>query len=449
MPSATEERRRIAIIDGAERWDLSLPLSARLDSVLHRLGVDAVGEGRMLVSPSGAEIELDREIGSLGDGDVLAVIDLGERVVAPRRRRDRTETVTSTSSITWIAATAGILAAVLALLLPGSLDPMARLVATGVLALSAIASAVATSRHTGIVSAVAPLAFAFAAGVGAVPLLPAATTQAAVLTGLLAAAVVAGLLALLARSGSMRAGVATGTVLLLVLAGIWGLTLLVGLDATAASALTLGLTPVALRILPTTLLDVPPGMFIDYERYQTTRWSVRQQLPEPGVSVRLAAVRGLVDASSARLLVGTAIVCTAAALGAPTAVSGFSRDGIVLGGQIGLLVCVALALIFGARRYAVPALQWLPRAAALVVIGTGVVAITRLGDVGWVLLIAAVALGAGVATGAAVIPISRGARSLSWSRFADVLEGMTVALALPAGLLAAGVIDLLRGMMTS
>ncbi|TPW76744.1 hypothetical protein [Schumannella sp. 10F1B-5-1] len=448
MPSAIEERRRIAIVDGAERWDLSLPLTARLDTVLDRLGVDARADGRMLVSPSGAEIDLGRDIASFGDGEVLAVIDLAERVAAPRRGRG-VEAVTSTSSVTWIAATAGILAAVLALLLPAALDTVPRIVATSVFAIAAIVGAVVTARRSGIASAVAPLALAFGAGVTAVPLLPAATAQAGVLAGLLAAAVTAGLLALFAHSGALRAGSASGTILLLVLAAVWGGTLLAGLPATAAAALTLGLAPVALRILPTTLLDVPPGMFIDYERYQTTRWSVRQQLPEAGVSVGIAAVRGLVDAESARLLVGTAVLCGGAALAAPTAVAAFARDGIVLGGQIGLLACTALALILGARRYSARALQWLPRAAALVVIGTAVVAIARLGDAGWVVLVAALALVAGLASGAAAVPISRGARSLAWSRFADVIEGMSVALALPAALLAAGVIDVLRGMMAA
>ena len=61
--------------------------------------------------------------------------------------------------------------------------------------------------------------------------------------------------------------------------------------------------------------------------------------------------------------------------------------------------------------------------------------------------IAVVLLAAGVLAGLAAIPIARGARSLAWSRTGDVIEWLAIALALPAGLMAADAIDLLRGMM--
>ena len=46
-----------------------------------------------------------------------------------------------------------------------------------------------------------------------------------------------------------------------------------------------------------------------------------------------------------------------------------------------------------------------------------------------------------------IIPISRGASSLVWSRFGDAFEWLAVALALPAALLYANALSLLRGMM--
>jgi hypothetical protein len=451
VPSATEERRRIAIVDGADRWDLALPLSTRIEAVLPRIGIDLAPGAQVLVESTGFEVALERVAESFGDGEVLAVVDLRERVPAPRRR-PAAPTLRGDPGATaafWMLGAAGGLAAVLALLLPSVLTAELRVGAAVVLGIGAVATAIVWARRASgdAAPALAPVLLAFAAGVCAIPVLPAATDETAVLTGLIAGAVVAGLLAVAARTGAVRAGVATGSALLLGLAVVWGLALLVGLPPAAAPAIALGAVPLALRALPSTLLDVAPGMFIDYARFQRTRWSVRQQLPEPGGRVTLPAVRRLVDESSSRLLVGTAVLCGAAALSAPAAVPAFASDGIVLGGQIGVLACSSLALLFGARRFSSPALHWMPRIAALAVLGTVAAALTRLGDGAWAVVAAAVLLLGGLVAGILAVPVARGARSLSWSRFADLLEWLAVALALPAGLLAAGVIDLMRGMM--
>ena len=53
----------------------------------------------------------------------------------------------------------------------------------------------------------------------------------------------------------------------------------------------------------------------------------------------------------------------------------------------------------------------------------------------------------GLTAVAVIIPISRGASSLVWSRFGDAFEWLAVALALPAALLYANALSLLRGMM--
>jgi hypothetical protein len=453
VPSAIEERRRIAIVDGAARWDLALPLDARIDAVLARIGVALTDGAHVLVESRGTEVELGRPASSFDDGEVLVVVDLAERVPVPRGGAASGGVARDPGGAAgfWLLGTAGVLAAVLALLLPEALAGLPRIVIALVLGIGALATAITGALRAGpdATPAFAPVALAFGAGVCAVPELPAATTSTAVVAGLVASAVVAGLLALLARTGPVRAGVATGGVLLVVLAVVWGGSLLLGMPPASAAAVSLGLAPLALRAIPSTLLDVPPGTFIDYQRFQLTRWAVRQQLPEPAGRVTLPSVRRLVDESSSRLLVGTAVLCGAAALSAPVAVAGFSRDPIVLGGQIGVLAAAALALLLGARRFSSPALHWLPRIAAVSVLGTAVLAVIRLGGGSWALLVAAVLLAAGIVAGALAVPVARGARSLSWSRAGDLVEWLAVALCLPAGLLAAGVIDLLRGMMAA
>jgi len=53
----------------------------------------------------------------------------------------------------------------------------------------------------------------------------------------------------------------------------------------------------------------------------------------------------------------------------------------------------------------------------------------------------------GLAAVAVVIPVSKGAKSLVWSRVGDAFEWLAVALALPSALLYANALSLVRGMM--
>jgi len=96
-----------------------------------------------------------------------------------------------------------------------------------------------------------------------------------------------------------------------------------------------------------------------------------------------------------------------------------------------------------------PVLRWVPRAAcAVVVLVTAIGATVMFGQL--VILVAAAAmLAIGVASAYILVPIARGARSLVWSRMADVFEWLAVALSLPAALLAADILNAVRGMMSS
>jgi heme/copper-type cytochrome/quinol oxidase subunit 1 len=66
-----------------------------------------------------------------------------------------------------------------------------------------------------------------------------------------------------------------------------------------------------------------------------------------------------------------------------------------------------------------------------------------------ILVAAAAMLVIGVAAAYILVPISKGARSLAWSRLADVFEWLAVVLSFPAALLAADVLTVVRGMMSS
>ena len=220
------------------------------------------------------------------------------------------------------------------------------------------------------------------------------------------------------------------------------------LPAFAPASVALGAVPVALRALPTTLIDVAPGTFIEYRRFQTSRWAVRQQLPAEVGPIESSAAHDLVGRASARLRGGTALLSIVAAVTAPFALPEFDPAApLVFAGRIALATCVVLALLLGARRSSAPALHWMPRAAALVVAAVALVGALRAAGPLFLTVLAGAALLLGVAIAAAIVPVGRGARSLVWSRVGDVFEWLAVVLALPAGLLAADTIGVLRGVM--
>lgn len=457
MSTELSERRRVAIIDGAQRHDLLIPLDATLNDALRILGIRPEVGRDVLMERDGREVSPLLRVEDLPDGTVLAVVDLSQRVTPQRKRGRRPSRTRSDAPGAWWGISGiGFLLAAVSLLAPNAIDPDMRVAVAMVTATAAIVSGLLfaararSDRPGGHPAIIAILLLAFAAGTTVVPVLPAATTTLAVFVGLLFAAVLAGVLRLVGRPAALSAEFGASTSILLTLAAVWGLALLMHLDATAAAAVTLGLVPVALRILLSSLVEVPPGMFVDYERFQSTRWSVRQTLPESVTSIGAADARDLVARSTGRLIAGTFILCAAAALCAPLAVGSFDgSDPLVMSGRIALAITTVLALLLGARRSSVPVLRWMPRTAAGVIVFVAVLAATR--DVSPVSMtvLAGILLVGGAATAFIVIPASRGAQSLFWSRFGDVFEWIAIALSLPAGLLAADAIDVLRGVMNS
>ncbi|WP_159501993.1 hypothetical protein [Microbacterium sp. 18062] len=457
MAVEVTERRRIAIVDGADRHDLLIPLDATLNDALRILGIRPEVGRDVLMERDGREVSPLARVEDLADGTVLAVVDLSQRITARGRRKRRSaETASDAPGAWWTIAGVGVVLSAVSLFAPDAFDPGVR-VAVGLLAgLGAVLSGLLFSararsaRPGGHPAIIGVLLLAFAAGVTLVPALPAATTTLAVFVGLVSAAVLAALLRLIGRPAALHAEFGASTTILLTLATVWALALLLHLDAIAPAAATLGLVPVALRILLSSLVDVPPGMFVDYERYQTTRWSVRQTLPDEITSIAASDARDLVARSTGRLIAGTFILCVAAAVCAPLAFPSFdSADPIVMSGRIALAATTVLALLLGARRASVPFLRWMPRAAAGTIIAAAVLAAVR--DTGplTMTILAGICLAVGAATAFAVIPAARGAQSLFWSRFGDAFEWIAIALSLPAGLLAADAIDILRGMMNS
>lgn len=450
----TVERRRIAILDGDRRYDLALAGGVTLDAALSGVGVRLADERRIIVDGAGREVSSSQAVAGLSDGVVLIVVDPAEAVPAFEVGAAGATPRAGVDSAWWMLGAAAVLLCLAALAMPQAIASPLRiavaiLAGTGA-AVSAMVWALRGSpRATGRTVVVgAPLALAFAAGVVVVPPLPAATATLAVFSGTVYAAVVAAAAGLVARSAVVRAQMGTAVLILLTASLVWGSAVLLDVSASSPAAVSLAAVPVALRALPATLLDVPPGVFIDYRRFQRTRWTVRQRLPETGGPIGAVAARELVDRSAGRLLLGTGMLAVIAAASAVFAFPDFdATDPIVLSGRIALACCATLVLLLGARRASAPLLRWMPRAAGGVVIAVVVVTAARTMAPLPLSIGAALLLVAGVATAFGVVPVGRGARSLGWSRLGDVIEWVAVVLSLPAGLVAADVLDLVRGMM--
>lgn len=450
MAIETEGLRHIAIFDGGNRLELALAERVTIAAALDGLGVAPAGGAWQLVAPDGGVVEPSAGAGELDEGAVLTLIDVGALADARRQQPGPgADRFAGASPAWWMLAAFGIVLAVVAGLAPAALGPVLRVVVAAVAALGATLGAVLGALRAGSSAACwGALVLAAAAGIVAVPPLPASGLPAAVFAGLAAAGLLSALVSVIARAEGTRAETGVAAVILVSSAAIWGAAALLGVPVSAPCAVIVGAVPVALRALPGLLLDVPPGAFIDYGRFQTTRWSVRQSVPEAVTRFQTARVTALVERSATRLTAGTVLLSGAAAAAAPWALGRFDTAApIVFGGQIALAAAVFCALLLGVRRSPTPLLRWAPRAAAAVVAVTALVAFAQLARPSTLIGAASVLLLAGLAAGLIVVPVARGAHSLFFSRLGDLLEWTAVVVALPAGLVAAGSIDLLRGVM--
>lgn len=452
MAVDTTERRRIVLQSEDRRIDISLPLDETLDDALILSGLSTAGRF-ITIGPGGFEIPGDTECEDLVDGGLYSLIDRTALPAAGARPRPPAGPSRMDHGARWwmLAVSALLLVAVFA---QGAGEPLLRLLVALLLVAGSVSGAVAWARRDsaagvrGILGVLAPVLLSFAAGALLIPAGLEASGHLAAASGFLAASVTTAIIAVAARARPMRAAAGTATVLLVGLAVVWGLALLLRWGPAEAAAISLGLVPLGLRALPSSLVNLPEGYFIDYKHFMTSRWTVRGAIPEAIGVLRPDRVIAVVDDSSARLISGTAVLSVVAAAMAPLAfLRPWPDDPIVRAGGIALLVCTALALLLTPRHTTSHILRWLPRgAAAVVFVVAGVQAAVALGS-GFQILGAVALFALGLLAVAVVIPVARGASSLVWSRFGDAFEWLAVALALPAALLYANALSLVRGMM--
>jgi hypothetical protein len=450
------ERRLIAVLTDGGRVDLAVPVDDTLGDALRDRGF-AIEPGRhVLLGRGGVQTQLGTPARDLVDGDLYSIVDLSASLLAPPVATVSSQDNTGAAALWWMVGALVVVVSGADLLGSASTfgTPGDRILIALGLAIAAILSAVfwavrqKRDSTADAVTMLAPLGLAFSAGLVAIPLTLDAGAQLAVVSGLLGAGVLAALLTATVGGLRLRSASGTTTILLLGLAAVWGVTLALGWSGAAAAAISAGAAPLALRALPSTLVNVPDGYHIDYSRFMSNRWTVRGAIPVSPDSIRMDAVRVIVDDSSARLVAGTMLLSLLPGLMVPVVLaSAWRSDPLVFAGTIGLLATIVVAFLLVPRHSTTPLLRWAPRAVvAIVALETTIALATTFGQLA-LLGAAGLLLVIAVVTAIIVVPVGRGASSLVWSRLADTAEWAAVALALPAGLLAANILNLMRGMM--
>lgn len=436
---------RVAVHRGVDRLDVALDPARTLRELLAAARVAPV-PGLLAVDAVGTVLDLDAPVAEqLPDGGSVHVV-----VPAPRpggrTARARAAVVArrpapQVALLALAAAAAGVLVAV------ELIDPARRglpgAVAAGVLAVAALALALVPVAAGTAATLVAP-ALAFAAGVAAVDPAGAPDRRLAVVAGLVAATAVAAARYVTARA--RRSGEDLATVLLaalVVAAAVSLAVLLAGQPGALAAAVLLGLVPAGLRAVPVLSLAVPDEQLVDLAHVARTAPSVRAPRPRGLGRVNERQVLRTVGSAERRTDAGVLLLCAVPPLLVPLVLPAARGDAVTGWGAVALVTALVLVLALQPRTARGPVARWAPRAsAALVLLEAALVAGPALGGTAVAaaaacVLLALVTAGVGAALGG-------GWRSVVASRFGDALETLGVLLALPAALVAADLVEILR-----
>ncbi|MGL5930808.1 MAG: hypothetical protein ACRCY8_17900 [Dermatophilaceae bacterium] len=344
-------------------------------------------------------------------------------------------------------AVVALVGALVALPGPTPATASARSVVAALLLGTAVVGVLAGPRE-GVAAAAIRLAAAPALAVAAgltVPL-PDSPSRAAV-SGVLGAACGAVVLGLGSAAGAARGAgdraERTAMACLGGLAGVLAAAVLLGWPTATPAAVIVGLVPVLARTLPSASLDVDSSQLVDADRLSTTVWAVRERPGGQRDRVSSADVRERVGEARASVSVGTSYLATIAALGGWALASAEPPSTLASWSCWVVLLVAAVALGYQARsvRDRVARSALLTASASLT--GSGVAAL--LGErPAWTWAIAGTALVLALLTIVGAVAVGAGWRSPRLSRLADRAESLAVVVALPLGLVAAGMIEALR-----
>lgn len=229
-----------------------------------------------------------------------------------------------------------------------------------------------------------------------------------------------------------------------------GLTAILALDwpASSLAALITAITPMMLRMQPAVSISVPSEQLLDHSILMKLRWAVRSPIPAPPRKIDAGEVRSLVHAGRLQQSASTGFWCLAAVVAYAVIAQGNSDSALERIATWVLSLSLASFLLLSPRHARGTMERWAPRLAALAVLALFV---TRwlpsvLSTEGITITIATL-MAVGILVGVFAIPAGSGVTSLGLSRFGDFLEGASIFLVVPAGIIAGGFIELFRGLV--
>ncbi len=457
--SATDARPqshvRLVVAVGAEQRHVALRRDVVLGDALRAALVPIDDPATLVLDSAGQRLDVRAAVGrQVADGGALHVVRPAPR---PRRHRpvDPELLARRPRPQAGLLALAGAIGAVL--LLTAMLGPVPDLpvsASTGVaLALALVALAVAAAGRTGrgtapVASVAATLAApTLAAAAGAWTVLPddAPARRLAVVVALACATTAGGVRTVVTRR--LRDGEDVAVVVLgglTVAAAAQSATLLLDLPVQAGAALLVGLAPLVLRIAPRLALAIPDEQLVDVSQVARTAESVRAPRPRALGRVSQRLVARTVEGAERRVITATALACVVAVALLPGVVAAAQRaDGLAAvprWGAYTLVACVLLAFVLVPRSSRDTAGRWLPRLAAGALLVETALAV----PLAWRIPVAVGALALCAVVAVVGTALARGWRSVVASRLADMMEGLAVAVALPAAVVASGLVEVLR-----
>ncbi|QIM19345.1 hypothetical protein G7066_13575 [Leucobacter coleopterorum] len=447
MSKTSTPLRRIALFASGERHDLVVPKGDVLTHALAAAGV-YLGDADQVLGPDGSRIDPTTSAVDLREGGLYSVT----RAVAFREASNRrvAGALTATRTLPW-ALVACATTATFMVIVSGDLQN--RWVAAVVVAVAAVIVALTWGLRgtdkTKLSSAAPFLVLGALAGVLAVPVATENFETLVVAAGSGSAAILTALVGFVAPVARVRAAASSVVVLAVLLAAAALASSALAVDLRQLTLAVAGASVVALRALPSLLVNVDEGYFIDYGKFMVLRWTARGRVPEYISAVEEKTVRQLVANAEARLQALTLLLSLFAGLGFPAATLTLAAPNLIE--QIAaaaFLVFAVLGLLLTSRRTVAPDLQNPPRIAVLL----GSIVFTLIFAMGssWAYapLLGAALIAIGVFVAVLSVSFARGNRSLGWSRTGDIFDSLAIAFVLPAALLAAGTLELLQGVLS-
>ncbi len=447
------ETRRVVVQDADHRIDFTVPTSRTIADVLGAAGI-SLSEGSVALIDGDQQTDLGATVHDLSDGALLTVVDPTLHPESTRTHQHHATHDARGDVTWWLLSATGVTG--LALAATGTLNRTWQPIALAGLALITLAVAARppvrpaqphpTRRWTSAAAdasrVIGPVLLAVAAALSLIPTGMHGSTQ---VTVVIAAGTAAGVLLvaqLVLPQPATRAMIGTTARLAMVVAAVWAAVVYLGWTVQAGAALTVGLVPLAIRALPTTLLRLPQGYFVEYRRFLRNPWSVRGRVPDPAGPIDPDWITGQVTQSHAARGSGTFVLAAIGAISLPFAVPGNGVGGLAAAGTAIMLTCYVLTLLLIVRPEASAMVRWSVRASAFV--GLAIGARLLLGTINDPWIVALVLVLGGLLAAALIAPLARGFTSLSLSRIGDMVQGLAVVLSMPAAFVAANGVELVR-----